>query len=168
MIVPGDASGKEPACPAADLREVDSVPGSGRSPGGGHGNPLHSSCLENPMDRGAWRATVPGVAKSWTRLKRLSTQVNKYSWKQNFSHALLDTSRRSTFFLPPSGKQCPCTYQEILKHSDSLIKGENMRRRPSFPHNAVWCNPASEAQGFCFANRKALYLLRQFLRGLLS
>ena len=57
---------------------------------------------------------------------------------------------------------------EILKHSDSLIKGENMRRRPSFPHNAVWCNPASEAQGFCFANRKALYLLRQFLRGLLS
>ena len=41
-------------------------PGSGRSPGGGHGSPLQYSCLENPMDRGAWRATVHGVAKSWT------------------------------------------------------------------------------------------------------
>ena len=43
-----------------------SIPGSGRSPGGGHGTPLQSSCLENPMDRGAWRAAVHGVAKRWT------------------------------------------------------------------------------------------------------
>ena len=49
----------------------------GRSPGGGHGNSLQYSCLENPMDRAAWRATVHGVAKSWTRLKRLSTQANQ-------------------------------------------------------------------------------------------
>ena len=42
-------------------------------PGGGHGNPLQYSCLENPMDRGAWRATGHGVKKSWTRLKWLST-----------------------------------------------------------------------------------------------
>ena len=55
------------------LRHTGSIPGSGRSPGGGHRNPLHCSCLENPMDRGAWRATVPGVLNSWTRLKRLST-----------------------------------------------------------------------------------------------
>ena len=47
---------------------------SGRSPGGGHGNRLQYSCLENPMDRGAWWATVHGVTKSQTRLKRLSTQ----------------------------------------------------------------------------------------------
>jgi len=45
-----------------------SVPGLGRSPGGGHGNPLQYSCLENPMDRGAWQATVHEVTKSWTRL----------------------------------------------------------------------------------------------------
>ena len=45
-----------------------SIPGSERSPGEGHGNPLQYSCLENPMDRGAWRATVHGVTKSWTRL----------------------------------------------------------------------------------------------------
>ena len=49
-------------------RDVGSVPGLGRSPGGGNDNPLQYSCLENPMDRGAWWATVHGVAKSWTRL----------------------------------------------------------------------------------------------------
>ena len=55
-----------------DVRDPGSVPGSGRSPGGGHGNSLEYSCLENPMDRGAWWATVHGVAKNWTRLKYLS------------------------------------------------------------------------------------------------
>ena len=50
---------------AGDIRDSGSVPGLGRSPGGGNGNPLQYSCLENPMDRGAWRATVHGVAKSW-------------------------------------------------------------------------------------------------------
>ena len=65
-------SGKEPACQCSDVRYVSSIPRLGRSSGGGHGNPLQYSCLENPMDRGAWRATVNGVAKSQTRLKRLS------------------------------------------------------------------------------------------------
>ena len=46
--------------------DLGSVPGSGRSPGAGHGNPLQYSCLENPMDRGAWQPTVHGVVKSWT------------------------------------------------------------------------------------------------------
>ena len=55
-----------------DPRDAGSIPGSGRSPGGGHGNPLQSSCLENPMDRGAWQATVYRVIKSQIRLKRLS------------------------------------------------------------------------------------------------
>ena len=52
---------------------MSSIPGSGRSPGEGNGNPLQYSCLENPMDRGAWRATVHGVTESQTQLKRLST-----------------------------------------------------------------------------------------------
>jgi len=51
---------------AGDVRDVGSIPGSGRSSGEGNGNPLQYSCLENSMDRGAWRATVHGVAKSWT------------------------------------------------------------------------------------------------------
>ena len=61
-------SGKESACNAGDVGDVGSIPGSGRSPGGGHGNPLQYPCLENPMDRGAYWATVHGVAKSRTRL----------------------------------------------------------------------------------------------------
>ena len=59
-------SDKESACSAGDTGDLDSTHGSGRSPGAGHGNPLQYSCLENPMDRGAWQATVHGVAKSLT------------------------------------------------------------------------------------------------------
>ena len=55
-----------PECRGAG--DVGLIPGLGRSPGGGQGNALQYSCLENPMDRGAWRAMVYGVAKSWTLL----------------------------------------------------------------------------------------------------
>ena len=61
--------GKEHACNAGDIKDAGSVPGSGRSPGEGHGNPLQYSCLENPMDRGAWRTMVHRVSKSQTGLK---------------------------------------------------------------------------------------------------
>ena len=61
---PGGSDGKVSACNEED---PGSIPGSGRSPGEGNGNPLQSSCLGNPMDRGAWRATVHGVTKSQTR-----------------------------------------------------------------------------------------------------
>ena len=64
---------KEPPASGGDARDLGLIPGSGRSPGGGHGNPLQYSCPENPMDRGAWRATVHGVTKSRTQLKQLST-----------------------------------------------------------------------------------------------
>ena len=56
---------KQPAT-AGVIRDMGSIPGSGRSPGEGNGNPLQYSCLENPMDRGAWRATVHSVAESDT------------------------------------------------------------------------------------------------------
>jgi len=57
---------KNPPANAGDIRDAGLTPGLGRSPGGGHGNPLHYSCLENPMDRGALQARVHRVAKSWT------------------------------------------------------------------------------------------------------
>ena len=57
----GDASGKEPAANAVDVRDVGLIPRLGRSPGGGNGNPLQYSCLENSMNRGAWWVTVHGV-----------------------------------------------------------------------------------------------------------
>ena len=59
-------SGKESACNAVAAGDAGSIPGLGRCPGGGHGNPLQYSCLENPMDRGTWQATVHGVADSQT------------------------------------------------------------------------------------------------------
>ena len=77
--LPGGARG--PELPG-DIREAGLIPGSGGSPGGGHGNPLKYSCLENPRDRGTWWATVHGVTESRTRLKRLGTHahVGKEGW----------------------------------------------------------------------------------------
>ena len=85
-------SGKESACSAGASGDASSVPGSGRSPGGGYGNPLQYSFLENPMGRGAWWTTVHWVAKSQTRLKQLSMCALSISEKQQvdeiaiFSH----------------------------------------------------------------------------------
>ena len=64
---PGGLNGKESAYNTGNL---GLIPGLGRSPGEGNGNPLQSSCLENPMDRGAWWATVHGIAKSQTQLSQ--------------------------------------------------------------------------------------------------
>ena len=63
---------KNPSANAGDIRDMVSIPGSGRSPGGGHDNTLQYSCLESPRDRGAWWATV---ARSWTQLKQLRTHA---------------------------------------------------------------------------------------------
>ena len=58
--------------------DVGSILELGGSPAGGHGNPLHYSCLENPMDRGAWQSMVHEVPKSWTQLKQLSTHTDHH------------------------------------------------------------------------------------------
>ena len=79
MGFPGGSDGEEPACNAGDL---GSTPGSGRSPGGGHGNPLQYSCLENPMDREAWWPTVYEAAKSQTQLSDYNTHTGSYSASQ--------------------------------------------------------------------------------------
>ena len=75
---PGDSVVKNPPANEGDL---GSIPGLGRSPGEGNGNPLQDSCLESPMDRGAWRATVQGVAKSQTRpsVLTLITDISEFS-----------------------------------------------------------------------------------------
>ena len=65
---PGGAGGKDIPASAGDIRGLGLIPWSGRSLGGGHDNPFQYSCLESPMDRGAWWATVRGVTKSQTRL----------------------------------------------------------------------------------------------------
>ena len=67
---------KKPLAKAGDIRDVGLIPGSGRSPEGGHGNLLQYSCLENSMDRGVWQTTVYRVAKSQTQLKQLNTHTH--------------------------------------------------------------------------------------------
>ena len=74
--LPWQLSGKESACNAGD---TGSIPGSGRSPGKGNGNPLQYSCLENPTDRGAWCTIVHGVTKSQTRLSHWAHTV-AFTW----------------------------------------------------------------------------------------
>ena len=68
--IPWWLSDKESACIAGAAGDMGSIPGLGRSPGGGHDNPLQYSCLENPRDRGAWWATIHWLSQSWTQLKR--------------------------------------------------------------------------------------------------
>ena len=89
---------KNPPTNAGDVRDAGSMPGSGRSPGEGNGNPPQYSCLEKPMDRGAWQPTVHGVTKSRTRLKLLSTHAH------GLQHARLPCPSPSPRVCPDS---CP-------------------------------------------------------------
>ena len=70
------AVGKNLPAKAGEARDPGSIPGSGRSPGEGNGNPLQYSCLENSMDRGAWQATVHGIAKSRTQLSTMRARAH--------------------------------------------------------------------------------------------
>ena len=68
VLYSGGAGGKESSCQCRRCKKFGFDPWVGRSPGGGNGNPLQYSCLQNPMDRGDWQATVHRVTKRWTRL----------------------------------------------------------------------------------------------------
>ena len=77
MGLPGGVKVKNPPSNAGDIRDMDLIPRSGRFPGRGHGNPIQYSCLENPMDRGAWRATVHSIAES-DMTESTCTHTHKY------------------------------------------------------------------------------------------
>ena len=100
---------------AGDIKEADSIPRAIRSPGGGHDNLLQYSCLENPMDRGAWQATVYRVAKSQTSLKQLSMHTRYYKP----SSYLLTTKKKKksslVVFFQPMIRLPSCSY--ILSQS---------------------------------------------------
>ena len=74
----GFPDGSEVKASACNVGDLGSIPGSGRSPGEGNGNPLQCSCLENPRDGGAWWTAVYGVAQSQTRLKQLSSSSSRW------------------------------------------------------------------------------------------
>ena len=85
---------KNPPANAEDPRDMGSVPKSGGSPGEEHGNPLQYSCLENSMDRRAWRATVHGLAKSQTRLSAHNFQLAKWEHCLHYRFILQQTPRK--------------------------------------------------------------------------
>ena len=94
---------KNPPANAGDIRDVGLIPGSGRSLEGGHSNPLQYSCLENPMDRGAWWATVHGVTKGRTGLKQLSTHTRTVARRAPLSMGLSRQEYWSGLLCPPPG-----------------------------------------------------------------
>ena len=113
-------SGEEPACQCRKLRGVGSIPGSGRAPGGGTSNPLQCACLENPMDRGAWRATVHRVVKSQTRLKRLSKQHTciKYITNENLLYSTGNSTQCSVWLKWEGNlKKRECVYIQLITAS---------------------------------------------------
>ena len=128
---PGGSNAKESGC---NLRDQGSIPGLGRSPGEGNGSPLWCSCPENLMDRGAWRATVLRVSKSWTRLKRLSTHAHIYAYVVPRPNTGDLTQKRAS---PPQDFQTPRLLQS------SCPEAPDRRRfapcRPAFDTGVISC-----------------------------
>ena len=100
---------KNPPINVGDVKDVNSIPGLGRSPGRGNGNQLQYSCLENPMDKEAWGATVRRVTKSRKRLKQLGTH----------------TQCKRT----PLGLKKQCTYYENWQNRDPLQHGVQLKEK---------------------------------------
>ena len=95
---------------ARDIEDASLIPGSGRPTGGGNGNPLQYSCLENPMDRGLWQAAVHGVAQSLTGLKRLSTHAHtQLPVVLSLPHPLSKTEMSQRHLNPPLKHEGNCS-----------------------------------------------------------
>ena len=111
---------------AGDVRDIGSIPGSGRSPGEGNSNPLQYSCLENSMDQGAQWATVHGVAKCWTWLKQLGTHVH-----------LMRFSLQSQIFKTPSWPQPNILNRALYSASHDFPDGPAVKTLQVFPGGPV-------------------------------
>ena len=122
MGLPRWVGSKESAYSAGAAEDVSSIPGSGRSPGRGNSNPLQYSCLGNPMDRGAWRATVHGIIKICTELS-MHTCVHTHTHTQLLYNVMLVSAVKhepagSIHISPPSGPPShPASHhKQILDH----------------------------------------------------
>ena len=109
------------------------IPGSGRSPGGGRGHPLQYSCLENPMDRGAWRDTVHGVAESDAQLKHLSARAHTHTAPQRNASRLSRHWALESRLMTQRGSHTCAAPSPSWPHSAG---------RPPFPHPS--CRPSCE------------------------
>ena len=120
---------------AANAGDVGLIPGSGRSPGEGNGNPLQCSCLENPRDRGAWWAAVYGVAESQTRLRRLRS--NSSSSKKGSQVALVVKNPpasarnvRDTGSIPVLGRSPGGGHGNPLQYSWAFLVAQRVKNPP--------------------------------------
>ena len=105
---PGDTVVIESTCTAGDIRDMGSIPGSGRSPGGGNGNPLQHCCLENSMDRGNWWATVYGAARGRTWLStRAQTFMRRVTTEDCFPSEHHRGWKQEEVFMPLASKHLP-------------------------------------------------------------
>ena len=150
-----------------DIRDVGLIPGSGRSPGEGSSNPLQYSCLENPMDRGDWQATVHRVAKSQIGLKQFSTDTynySKYQKEQNSTtrQIIINTHTRvlfNTFPIPwyrMSGFQEKKKFQCILKMQyETQTQSEDAKQASE---------PASDMTQMWKLGREFKIIIRNILR----
>ena len=141
---PGGSLVKNPPANAEDMR---SIPGSGRSPGVGHGNPLQYSCLEKPKDRGAWESTFHEVTKSWTRLSDHTHISNTFPFLFLF-HAFGPLTFSDTMsFLPeaPPPHPTPHTHHLVTPFFRSCITmlfgGRRTRQRQWNPAQWAHCDP---------------------------
>ena len=112
---------KNPVCQSRRQKRCGLIPGWGRFPEGGSSNPLQYSCLENPMDRGAWWATVHGVPKSWTQLKRLGKHTLS-SWTP----------------ITPHEKNWVLFFKYCWAKKDEGLKPELYQQNPQFPADSAW------------------------------
>ena len=128
----GGSRGKNLPANAGNITDMGSIPGWGRSPGEGHGNPLPYSCLENPMDRGTWWATLHRIAKSQTWLKLLSTVLEQ--WNEP------DTSKSANF--PFVWGDLSCWVYLIKNVSDAsycpVTRIENMIEKKMLHFHNCW------------------------------
>ena len=130
---PGGSEVKASACNAGDL---GSIPGSGRSPGEGNGNPLQYSCLENPMDGGAWWATIHGVAKSRTRLSDFTSLCFQFNSVAQSCPTLCDPmnpSHQASLSITNSRSSLRLTSIESVMPSSHLILCRPLLLLPSVP-----------------------------------
>ena len=128
-------SGKESSCQCRSHERQSSIPGSRRSPGGQHGNPLQYSCLENLMDRGAWWAIVHGVSKSGTRLSaRAHTHAQAHP-SSLFPHSLFLTDSSKFTKCLPCARTGPCSSEAAM-----------MNGAWSLPYN-IHCLMGKETRG---------------------
>ena len=141
---------KKPPANAGDIRETDSTPGWERSPGGGHGNAFLYSCLENPMDKGAWQPIVHRVAKSWTWLKWLNTEYNReetlYQCWVQFSYYVMSNFLQPHDCSTPGLPVCPSTTLRACSNSCPWI-GDAIQLSHPLPSPSLLALSLSQHQG---------------------